>query len=162
VSRAEQLAEIARLRADGQADEALPLLLELVAADPADPLLNYLCASVHDNLGLEQEAVPYYETALANGLAEEERPGAFLGLGSTLRALGEYGRAIEVIRNGIEEFPEGRHLKVFLAMALYNVGQHGEAMGLLLRALGETSADPDIAGYRRAILFYADRLDETW
>jgi tetratricopeptide (TPR) repeat protein len=158
----EQLAEIARLRGEGKAQEALPLLLKLVATHPDDPSVNYLCASVHDRLGLEREAVPYYETALANGLAEEDRSGAFLGLGSTLRSLGEYERAIEVFRTGIGEFPDGRHLRVFLAMALYNVGQYGEAMGLLLRELGETSSDPEIAGYRRAILFYADRLDETW
>ena len=41
-------------------------------------------------------------------------------------------------------------------------GEHAEATGILLHQLGETSADPTIAGYRRAILFYADKLDQTF
>ena len=32
----------------------------------------------------------------------------------------------------------------------------------LLKILATTSADPGILRFQRAILFYADKLDETW
>ncbi len=53
-------------------------------------------------------------------------------------------------------------MEVFLAISLYNVGEHREATGSLLRALAETSADREISAYKEARLFYAGRLDETW
>jgi hypothetical protein len=51
---------------------------------------------------------------------------------------------------------------VFLAMALHNTGAHAQAFERLLRALAETSADASIQRYKRAILFYSDKLDQTW
>lgn len=53
-------------------------------------------------------------------------------------------------------------MRTFLAMALYNVGEYREAMEILLVNLAETSWDPEIQSYEKALLFYADRLDETW
>ena len=70
--------------------------------------------------------------------------------------------AMDTLRRGIAEFPNDRSFEVFLAMALYNVGQHAEAAERLLRALAETSTDDAIRRYQRAILYYADKLDQTW
>jgi tetratricopeptide (TPR) repeat protein len=158
----DQLALATRLRQEGRVEESRELLLKLVAAHPGDPVVNYQCAWSHDTLGLEREAVPFYERAIAGGLAGADLAGALLGLGSTYRCLGEYQQAIDTLRRGIAAFPGNRSFEVFLAMALYNVGQHAEAIERLLRALAETSADDSIRGYKRAILFYADKLDETW
>jgi hypothetical protein len=47
-------------------------------------------------------------------------------------------------------------------MGLYNLGYYQEAVHLLLRNVAETSKDRWIQSYQRAILFYADKLDETW
>jgi hypothetical protein len=35
-------------------------------------------------------------------------------------------------------------------------------MEILLNSLVDTSADQDIQKYKKAITFYADKLDETW
>jgi hypothetical protein len=35
-------------------------------------------------------------------------------------------------------------------------------MELLLNSLADTSADEGILRYRRAIKFYADKLEQTW
>jgi hypothetical protein len=96
------------------------------------------------------------------GLTGEDLEGAMLGLGSTYRALGEYGRAVETLRGGTTRSPNSRAMHVFLAMALYNTGECREAVELLLRNLAETTGDEGISAYNRAILFYAGRLDETW
>ena len=150
------------LRENGRAEEARELLLELVAEKPDDPQINYQCAWVHDLLGREHEAIPFYERAIEEGLTGEDLEGAILGLGSTYRALGEYQRAVEVLRGGTTRFPNNRAMQVFLSMALYNIGECREAVELLLRNLAETTSDEGISAYNRAILFYAGRLDETW
>jgi tetratricopeptide (TPR) repeat protein len=158
----EDLTRAIRLRKEGRAEEARAILLELVAEKPDDPQVQYQCAWIHDSLGREREAVPFYERAIAGGLSGRDLEGALVGLGSTYRSLGEYGRAVETLREGVARFPESRAMEVFLAMALYNVGEHREATESLLRILAETSADRGISAYKEAILFYAGRLDETW
>ncbi len=158
----EDLTRAIRLRKEGRAEEARAILLELVAEKPDDPQVQYQCAWIHDSLGREREAVPFYERAIAGGLSGRDLEGALVGLGSTYRSLGEYGRAVETLREGVARFPESRAMEVFLAMALYNVGEHREATESLLRILAETSADRGISAYKEAILFYAGRLDEIW
>ncbi|HYK75005.1 MAG TPA: tetratricopeptide repeat protein, partial [Pseudoneobacillus sp.] len=110
----------------------------------------------------ETEAVPYYENAIQLGLPDEELQGAYLGLGSTYRTLGEYEKSKEVLVKGIELYPNNRALQVFYSMTLYNLKEHASAMELLLKGLIETSSDENILHYKRAIHFYSDKLDQTW
>jgi tetratricopeptide (TPR) repeat protein len=155
--------QIIALRNEGKLDEAIQLAKELVAHEPTDPKAHYQCAWCHDSAGLEKEAVPYYEKAIELGLTpEDDLSGALLGLGSTYRTLGQYEQAAETFVKGMQRFPEGRSFPVFLSMAYYNLGRHHEAMTLLLQSLAETTSDPTISAYQRAILFYASDLDKTW
>ncbi|QNE78895.1 tetratricopeptide repeat protein [Streptomyces finlayi] len=158
----ELLAQAARLRTEGQPERAREQLLALTTRFPDAADVAYQTAWVHDVLGLEAEAVPYYERCLQlPGLGEEDRRGAVLGLGSTYRGLGRYGQAVDTLRGGVAEFPEDGALRSFLAMALYNIGEHHEAMEILLRLVATTSTDPYVARYRRAIEHYAGDLDES-
>lgn len=68
------------LRAEGKPEEAKTILLELLPQSPDDPDIHYQLAWVHDMMGLESEAVPYYEKAISLGLKDPERCGALLGL----------------------------------------------------------------------------------
>jgi tetratricopeptide (TPR) repeat protein len=155
-------AEAIRLREAGRVEEARDLLLDLVSQSPEDPMVNYQCAWAHDKLGLEHEAAPFYEKAIANGLQGEDLRGALLGLGSTYRAMGEYARALATLDRGIATFPDAGEFPVFRAMTLYNLGESREAVAALLRAMVESCGGEDVSRYRRAIEFYADHLDETW
>ncbi|MFD6415031.1 tetratricopeptide repeat protein [Streptomyces sp. NPDC060194] len=156
------LAEVARLRDGERLEEARELLLGLSAAHPDDGGIAYVTACVHDRMGLEAEAVGFYERALrGGGLDDEDRRGALLGLGSTLRVLGRYEEAVATLRAGVARHPDDGGLRTFLAMALYNTGGHHEAMGELLTLLAATSSDPSVREYRRAIEFYARDLDAT-
>lgn len=155
------LAQAVRLREQGQAARARERLLVLAERYPQDAEIAYQTAWAHDVLGLEAEAVPFYERALTGtGLRPDDRHGAFLGLGSTYRVLGRHDRSLATLRRGLREFPGDPALQAFLAMTLYNVGEPREAVGGLLRALASSSADPRVQGYRRAIEYYADHLDE--
>jgi hypothetical protein len=47
-------------------------------------------------------------------------------------------------------------------MARYNAGDPKQAVAGLLTLLVETSSDPEIQRYHRAITQYADDLDRVW
>jgi tetratricopeptide (TPR) repeat protein len=150
------------LRAVGKHAEAKDLLVALAAQNPNDAELQYETACVHDFLGEEASAVTYYRAALLGRLSLEHLRGAYLGLGSTYRTLGQYGEAEVILRQGLERFPEANEMKVFLAMTLYNLGQSKAAVECLLTVLAQTSRDDDIQAYRRAILFYAEDIERIW
>ena len=157
----EDLQEALALRQSGQHEEARELLLELVQQYPDDANIQYQAASVHDALGYEREAIPFYERAIELGLPEPVQAGGLLGRGITWRTLGEYDRAETVLRDGVDRFPDMRAMEVFLAMTLYNQGKVHEAMTRLLEVIVDTSEDDSIRGYERAIRYYADKLDQT-
>ena len=157
----EQLEAAVGLREAGDPEAAREALLALARARPEDAVVQYQTAWAHDVLGLESEAVPFYERALELGLDDADLEGALVGLGSTYRTLGRYADAERILRRGREQFGAGRCFDVFLAMALYNLGRHAEAMELLLGTLAGSSSEKSIQQYRRAILFYADKLDDV-
>ncbi|MEJ8637644.1 tetratricopeptide repeat protein [Streptomyces sp. MS2.AVA.5] len=160
--RDRELAEAVRLREQGSAEDARRILLRLAERLPDDVEIAYQAAWVHDVLGLEAEAVPYYERALAgDGLPDSDRCDALLGLGSTYRVLGRYEDAERTLRRGTEEFPAHGGLRAFLAMALFNTGSHEESVRLLLELLAATSEDPSVRRFRRAIDAYAKDLTGT-
>ena len=138
------------------------LLLELRTELPDDPRVAVLTAWTHDSLGLEEEAAEHYEAALAAGLAGEDLRGALLGLGSTYRTLGRDDDSERIFRRGLEEFPDFRPFRVFRAMLQYNRGEAREAVRELITVLLETTSDPAIQRYRRALEGYSEDLDRSW
>ncbi len=158
----EQLARAIQLRTDNKKLESNQLLLNLVKEYPDDAFVNYQCAWSFDVLGEELQAVPYYEKAITQGLSGTDLEGAFLGLGSTYRTLGEYEKSKNVFLEGIASFPTNQALQVFYAMTLYNLNEHSKAMELLLKCLANTTTDPEILSYKNAINFYANQLDKVW
>ncbi|PER25962.1 hypothetical protein CN490_19730 [Bacillus cereus] len=119
----------------------------------------FQCAWIHDVMGLETEALPYYEQAIANGLDGESLCGAYIGLGSTYRCIGEYDKAITVLETGLQQFPDNDVIKVFLSLAKYNVNDHESAMKLLLETVLKVE---EVKEHERAIIFYKDHLNEVF
>jgi tetratricopeptide (TPR) repeat protein len=157
-----ELIEAIELRKAGELKTSNELLLKLVKANPNDPVIQYQCAWSFDVLGEEAKAVPFYEAAIEKGLSGENLEGAYIGLGSTYRTLGEYEKSKAVFLRGLELFPNNQALKVFISMTLYNLHNHQEAMETLLNCLIETTEDQEILRYKRAIAFYADKLSHVW
>jgi tetratricopeptide (TPR) repeat protein len=158
----EKLASAVKLRETEKHEEARQLLLELHAEFPNDPQVNYQCAWIHDLLGLEHEAISFYEKAIQEGLSGDELKSALLGMGSTYRCVGEYQKSIETLQRALTLFPNSYEFKVFLAMAYYNINEHSKAMELLLNSLVNTSKDEGVLRYQRAIRFYSDKLNQIW
>lgn len=158
----ERLERAIALREQSRDDEARTLLVDLHSDAPDDARVNLQCAWIHDKLGLESEAVPFYERAISIGLVGDDLKDALLGLGSTYRALARYDEAVEILSRAVDEFPDDRGIQVFLAMSLYNTGAAKDAVERLLSILVETTADADISKYRNALSVYAADLDRTW
>ena len=150
------------MRKTGKHKESNELLIRLVDQYPDDAFINYQCAWSFDVLGLESKAVPYYEKAIQLGLSGKDLEGAIIGLGSTYRTLGEYEKSRDVFQKGIDLYPNNEAIKVFYAMTLYNLQEHGRAMELLLNSLISTTKNEEILDYQKAIGFYSDILDQTW
>lgn len=157
-----ELEEAIAFRQEEKYKESNTLLLKLVQEFPADAFINYQCAWSFDLLGEESEAVPFYEKAIELGLSGENLKSALLGLGSTYRVLGDYEKSQKVFMKGITLFPNNKALQVFYSMTLYNLKENNNAMELLLKCLIETTMDKEILSYKRAINFYADKLDNVW
>lgn len=150
------------LRKQGDLKESNEILMDLAQRDPNDPLVQYQCAWSFDVLEQERKAVFHYEKAIELGLSGEELRGAFLGLGSTYRTLGEYEKSRSIFLKATKEFPEDRAMETFYAMTLYNLKEYSQAMKLLLINLADTSEDENIRQYQKAIRFYSGDLDKTW
>ena len=157
-----EIAKAIEMRKTGKQKESNELFIKLVDEYPEDAFINYQCAWSFDVLGLESKAVPYYETAIKLGLSGKDLEGAIIGLGSTYRTLGEYEKSREVFQKGINLYPNNEAIKVFYAMTLYNLQEHGRAMELLLNSLISTTKNVEILDYQKAIGFYSDILDQTW
>ncbi|MEO1166779.1 MAG: tetratricopeptide repeat protein [Chloroflexota bacterium] len=74
------LAKAIQLREQKQYAQAETLLRELLTSNPTDPQVNYHLAWTCDAQGKESDAVPFYKTAITNGLSGEDLRRALLGL----------------------------------------------------------------------------------
>ena len=157
-----QLKHIITLRENGQLEEVNQLMIALVKEKPENGLYHYHCAWTYDSLGKEKEAVPHYERSIQLGLGHEDLEGAYLGLGSTYRTLGQYKQSKQILEQAINDFPDAEHLKVFYAMTLYNLKEHSKSMEILLNTLLSTSKHEGVNAYSKAIKFYSDKLDYIW
>ena len=129
---------------------------------PDDPLVNYQAAWTLDRMGLEHEAAPFYERAIAAGLDGEDLRGALLGLGSTYRVIGRDADAVRTLAAGVTRFPDDGAMRTFYALALHSAGEHTRATQEFLRVILDTSGDPQIERYRHALTEYMEHPDELW
>lgn len=154
----EELDAIVGARAHGQAKEILPRLQQLDAKHPNVAEINHQLAWTCDVLDRAADALSYYEKAVALGLPPNELSGALIGLGSTLRALGQLERSAEVLRSGQSQFPDNPEFAAFLALTLHQHGRPADALRLALDTLCATMDDPGLTAYQRALRHAADKL----
>lgn len=113
-------------------------------------------------MGQEERAIPFYEKSIKLGLDKIYLEEAYLVLGSIYRVTGDYQKSFELLKIDIQEFPQNNALLTFYSMTLYNLGRIEEAMEILLQLLATTSTDTNIQDFSKAILFYYDKLNQTW
>lgn len=90
------------------------------------------------------------------GLPKEERRNALVGLGSSLRNIGEGERSIALLRSALDEFPADAAIAAFLALSLYSAGQSKQAVQLLMDVVIRHAP---VGQYARALTQYRELLD---
>jgi tetratricopeptide (TPR) repeat protein len=153
-----RLVRAVALREAGDTEEARTILLSLAREFPDDAEVQYQTGWTHDQLGLEEQAVPYYERALMLGLPDPEREGLVLGLGSTYRNVGRLEESVALLQNGVDDYPGNAALRCFLALSRLSNDEPAEALALALDVVLATSGSPEIDRYRRALSWYRDDL----
>ena len=154
----EELNAIIGARHEGRIAHVLDRLRALDARHPNIADVAYELAWTLEENDQLADARPHYEKAIALGLPPNLHSGALIGLGSTLRELGDPERAADVLRGGQLQFPDNPEFAVFLALALHDLGQHAEAMKLLLTTIADTADDPGLTAYQRTIRHEASKL----
>lgn len=157
-----RIEKVLKLRAGKLLEASNQLMLDIQQDYPEDAFVNYQTAWSFDVLGLENEAIPYYEKAITLGLDNQDEPKAYIGLGSTYRTIGEYQKSEKVFQEGIAKHPDFKALQVFYAMTLFNLKKHEDSIGQLLNVIISSAKDESIIEYERAIHFYKDKLHLVW
>lgn len=155
-----QLEHALKLRSDGEEEQSRQLFIELVRQNHNNAELNFHCAQTHDGMGLEEEAVEYYERAIRIGLPDELLKDAYVCLGSSFKVIGEYQKSFDILSIGEEKFPNYEPIQVFKALTLYGMDRHSTALKTVLLSLLKTTNDKEIQKYSRALHYYAEVLDE--
>ncbi|QVQ52700.1 tetratricopeptide repeat protein [Spiractinospora alimapuensis] len=111
--------------------------------------------SVADTTGDPERAARFYRQALAAGLTGVRRRRATIQLTSTLRNLGRYTEALELLEGeqGRESDELDDAVAAFLALVLVDLGREGEATGIALTALAR-----HLPRYTRSVTAYATAL----
>jgi cyanophycin synthetase len=149
--------EIDLARALPDRESRLAALAGLHSAAPDDPRLAFEHAGALDGLGREADAVPLYREALEHGLAEPWRTRARVQLASSLRVLGDPAAALAELDAVLAEHPSTA-ATAFRALALHDLGRHGEALAVALTELSAHLAGGDAEPYAPAVAAYAAEL----
>ena len=124
--------------------------LALLAEHPNQPEVLYEVGGAYDTDGQEQEALGYYEAAIAAGLSGDTLRRCLMQYGSTLRLLGRHDEAVAALDRALEEWPASPAVRAFHALALHAAGRSDGAVGELLALVADEVASPDILRYEAA------------
>ena len=140
---------------ESRPEDSVAGMRDLLARHPeASALATFELAGVHDSLGLEDQAVPLYERALAEGLDDAHATRARIQLASTLRNLGRTDEALALLSVPSDSGYDAAR-RAFLALALHSAGRHDEALRQALEAL-----IPTLPRYHRSLSGYAAELTD--
>lgn len=162
MNKEEGLLRARELRQEDELEESQAVLLELLEEYPKDPQVLFEVGGAFDVMGYESDAIPYYRRAIDEGLEGDELHECLICLGSSHRNVGEFGEAVEVLKDAADQYPDNKSGRAFLALAYYSDERYEEAVRVLIELLLETTSDEDILAYADTLDFYKDNLDEVW
>jgi tetratricopeptide (TPR) repeat protein len=143
------------LAQQGSTDDVIAYFERLVAQFPDEARAHYELACARDRADREVEAVAAYRAAMQLGLSGDELRSAYLGLGSTLRNVGEYAESLQLLTEACARYPGYAPLRLFLALTQCSAGQERQAVIQLMDYICEHI---DLDGYDRALNYYRNEL----
>lgn len=121
-------------------DEAIPLLLKILAERPGDPTSNAMLGVLEFKNGKCSDAVSYFQKAIG---AIASQAGALNEYGSCLAALGRNEKAVNIFSDALELDSTKREARYNLALAQWRAHQAENALATLRPLIDQTSADED-------------------
>ena len=155
----ESLKAALELRRDRNLLESNRLIKELMLKYPEHAMLHFESAWNHDILRNDENACSLYEKALALGLSGKEAVIAYAQLGSLHRLHGRLHESEKILMTGMNHFWEAGILKTFYAFTQYDLGNPGEAMRWMTRALLDSTLDREILLNKRPLTYLGSNLD---
>jgi len=155
----EQIKQGLALKTEGNEQNAIDYFVALANRFPDHAEVQYETGGAFDSAGYPEEAVSYYYKALTIGLSDDLLLRANVQLGSSLRNLGRFEEAVELLRATHTRFPDHRALTAFYALALFSNGKHAEALAEMIEL---TLRVPDFyERYTRSLGNYASDLRDN-
>jgi tetratricopeptide (TPR) repeat protein len=143
--------------ADRLADDVLLMRIDALVAErpPDDAEAAFEAASVRDSIGREADAAVEYQRALDLGLGDPNRGRTFIQYASTLRNLGRYDEALELLDRLEPDNELADAASAVRALVLVNAGRAAEGAGVAIAALSK-----HLPRYQRSMANYAQDLIE--
>lgn len=137
-------------------EEFVAAMKELAAErGPDDPVALFEIGGAHDSTGFTEQAVGYYERAIAAGLDGVRRRRVVIQMASSLRETGHPERALAMLgverANGSDAYDDA--LAMCEALTLAKLGREREGLSVALVALA-----PHLPRYQRSTVNYARGL----
>jgi tetratricopeptide (TPR) repeat protein len=104
-----------------------------------------------DRRGREAHAIPLYKNAIHLGLSRAARRDAMVCLGSSYRGVGRLAEAKRCLQRVCKLYPRDPLPKLFLALALHDLGEKSAALRLLGTLYLNDSKNRGVAAYRRTL-----------
>lgn len=117
---------------------AVPLLQELLAADPENQTTHAMLAVLYYEHNKCSNAVPHFERSLSLIAAQ---PLAYGEYGACLYRTGQYDKAAKIFARLLELHPEDRHTRYDLALALWMAKQNQGALKTLDPIVQSSTSD---------------------
>ena len=152
--------DIRALREAGRHDEHVIAARAYVVDHPDDVHAQIEAAYGNDRVGDERTAIRHYEAAYRLGVPSELRRRFLVGFGSTLRNVGRFDDAINVLTIAVQEDPQYPAYTAFLALALADAGHAKAALATLLGCALDAARVGAFDGYERALGEYHVELLE--
>src|SRR6056297_3113516 len=153
------VSEARKLLAEGEykkvADELAP---GPTARGTSEPQEHFLLEKALSRLGRHKEAAAQFDLALKEGLPPREDAEAVLTYVATLRSLGRYFAAAQVLRQATDRHPENHLFRALLALTEYKLGMYRESVEGLTALLVETTSSGEIQRFTSLLLHYAQGL----
>jgi tetratricopeptide (TPR) repeat protein len=99
----------------------------------------------------ERAAIPLYRRAISQGLNPKDLHTALIGLGSSLRTVGEVPASIRTLQKARNLFPNDPAITLFLALSHRDAGQTDLALRQLADMLLKESRNNSLTPYREVL-----------
>ena len=126
------------LTAEHRYEDALQILLDFLARNPAKTTPRLLAAELADKCGRADQAREMYEKVFRFCPAT---PVAYISYATFLMRHNDFDHASGVLANGVARHPRDAHVMTAYAAALQGEGRHEEVVGLVDRFFAATTID---------------------